>query len=235
MKFNFFILVFMLLCSHIFCQTNNIKYFAQYYNYELNDLNGIRQTLTFAYGLSKKLSIEFQVFTGSGRGKDISSNFKADFVLLSKANKANVPAFLYSINESYEGIHSYKRISDALKQDNGWGISLNYKFLERTKFNADISLGYLTYNTKAIVRDNIIDLKITLLNDSSIKDYKISYPTAIHINHDDGAAFARVNISYKIHNRFSLGMSTNLNYSLWNSGLDLGLGTTLNYNLSKKI
>lgn len=173
------------------------------------------------------------MFTGSGRGKDISSNFKKDFVVLSKNNAGNVPAFLYLFNEYYEGIYSYERISNGLKQDNGWGISLNYNLLQFSKIDFNFSLGYLVYNTKAIIRDNIIDLKISDPNKPAIKDYEIRYPAAVHMNYDDGAAIANVNISYKFQNRLSLGLSTNFNYSMWNSGLDSGLGISLTYNLNK--
>ena len=233
MKHILFFILSMILCSSIYCQSNSIKYYAQYYNYGLNDLGGIRQTLAYSHGLSKKLSIELQVFTGSGRGKDISSNFNKDFIVLSENNAGNVPDFLNSFNDYYEGIYSYKRISNGLKQDNGWGISLNYKLLQFSKFDLNFSIGYLVYNTKAIIRDNIIDVKISVPNYPSIKDYEIRYPAAVHMNYDDGAAIANVNISYKFQNRLSLGLSTNFNYSMWNSGLDLGLGLSLTYNLNK--
>ncbi len=233
MKHIFFFFLIMILCSSIYCQNNSIKYCAQYYNYGLNDLEGIRQTLAYSHGLSKKLSIELQVFTGSGRGKDISSNFNKDFIVLSENNAGNVPDFLNSFNDYYEGIYSYERISNGLKQDNGWGISLNYKLLQFSRIDLNFSLGYLVYNTKAIIRDNIIDLKISDPSDPSIKDYEIRYPAAVHMNYDDGAAIANVNISYKFQNRLSLGLSTNFNYSMWNSGLDLGLGLSLTYNLNK--
>ena len=85
---------------HLHSQNSEINYFGQYYTYGLNDMNGLRQTLCYSYGFSKKISIEIQLFSGSGRGTDISKNFKKDFVLLSKGNSGNTPEFLTSFNES---------------------------------------------------------------------------------------------------------------------------------------
>jgi hypothetical protein len=48
---------------------------------------------------------------------------------------------------------------------------------------------------------------------------------------DDGAGYLRSSLSFKIGKRLKLGMSTNLNYSIWNSGLDYGIGVGLEYNL----
>ena len=218
--------------SALVSQTNSIKYFGQHYNYNLNKMSGVRQTLLYSHGLSKKISFEIQVFTGTGRGKDISNNFSEDFILMSKNNTQNVPEFLISFDENYEGIHNYQRISEGLKQDNGWGFSINYLIIQKSKLNLELSFGYLKYNTKTIVRNNIIDLKITLPTDPTIKDYQISYPASIHMNYNDGAGFSMICANYKIKDRLSFGGNCNVNYSLWGSGLDIGLGLGLVYILN---
>lgn len=214
-------------------QNSGLNYFAQYYNYGLNDMSGLRQTLCYSYGFSKKISIEFQLFTESGRGTDISKNFKKDFVLLSKANSGNTPEFLTSFNEYNEGIYSYDRISDGLKQDNGWGMSVKYLLLDESKLKVSLCLGYLVYNTKAVLTASIFDVKVSLPNDNTISDYKISYPSKILMNYDDGAAFTRMDITHNMRDRLAIGLNTNINYSTWSSGIDIGIGILLAYRLNK--
>jgi len=218
---------------HLHSQNSEINYFGQYYTYGLNDMNGLRQTLCYSYGFSKKISIEIQLFSGSGRGTDISKNFKKDFVLLSKGNSGNTPEFLTSFNEYYEGIYSYDRISDGLKQDNGWGLSMKYLILDKSKLKVSLCLGYMVYNTKAVLTANIFDVKVSLPNDNTVSDYKISYPAKILMNYDDGAVFSRLDITHNLRERLSIGLNTNLNYSAWSSGIDVGLGIILAYKLNK--
>ena len=223
------------LCTGLWAQNGEIKYFSQYYGYGINNMSGIRQTLSYAYAIGKRLSVETQVFAGSGRGKDISHNFQRDFVLISKNNYDNVPEFLFPAYSINDGIHSYQRISNGLRQDFGWGVSLNYLTYQKGPFSIDFSIGYIVYQTKAIVRDNIIELKITSpIYPEIISDYRIDYPATIYMNYRDGAVFARSCFNYRIKDRLSLSLNANVNQSLWGSGLDIGGGIGLSYKLNRQ-
>lgn len=218
-------LCYIILGTCISAQSGSIKYFGQFYNYGLSDMAGVRQTLTYAHPLSNRLLFEVQVFAGNGRGRDISHNFKRDFILFSKDNADNIPGFLAEFFPYYEGIHSYQRISNGLRQDYGWGLSLNYLIYKKGKFSSDISLGYLVYQTKTIVRDNIVEIKITSTTfPNTITDYQITFPPSIFMNYRDGAGFARACINYNIKHRLSLSLNVNINQSLWGSGIDTGGG-----------
>ncbi len=216
------------------CKLNSqsINYYLQHYQLGLNQMKEIRQTIIYNFPLSKKISIEGQLFVGRGHGKDISNNFEKDYILLSKGNSGNVPSFLNFSVDYYDGIYSYKRISSGLRQDFGWGLSINYLLLDKESWTFDISVGYLVYKTKAIIRDTNIDLKISLANTPSIVDYAITYPAAIHMSYNDGAAFSKMNLAYKINNRLDLGLLLNFNYSLWNTGIDIGTGLGIVYHIN---
>lgn len=231
-----FIFVVVLSFSNgLMAQFNSVKYFGQFYSYAINEMEGIRQTLTYSHRLSNKISIEGQIFTGTGRGKDISNNFQKDFALITNENYNNLPSFFIGNAVIYEGIYSYKRISNGLKQDNGWGLSLNFLLIDKSKLTFDISIGYLSLETKSILRDNIIDLRVTSNFNSEITDYQIIYPTSIHLKFRDGAGFTRLNASCRLANRISMGLNCNLNYSFWGTGLDYGGGLGFTYYLNTEV
>lgn len=145
---------------------------------------------------------------------------------MSKANFENVPIALRPVNLSFEGIHSYNRISDGLRQDNGWGLSVHYDLLKRKKLNVDIGLGYLVYTTKSIVRNSVMDIRISnpkTLGDPLL-DYRITYPASLYTDYRDGAVTSNCHINYALTERLKLGLGINVNRSLWNHYFDLGAG-----------
>ena len=162
-------------------------------------MNGL-ETFFDSCQLFKKISIEIQLFSGSGREPIFPKHIK-NFVLLSKAKWKTPRNFWTSFNEYYEGIYSYDRISDGLKQDNGWGLSMKYLILDNSKLKVSLCLGYMVYNTKAVLTANIFDVKVSLPNDNTVSDYKISYPAKILMNYDDGAVFSKLDITHNLRKR----------------------------------
>jgi hypothetical protein len=215
----------------VFAQKNFFQYSGQYYHYGLHSLNGIRQTMSFHHDIANGFSIEGHLFTGSGRGKDISDSFQKDYILLSKGNKGNVPNPLAPFYSSPEGIHGYKRISNALKQDNGWGLSVHYDILKQKKLNIAFGIGYIVYNTKSIVRNTVMDIRIS--NPKSLGDtlsnYRIHYPATLYTDYQDGAVMSNVRICHTLSERIKSGLTFNVNRSLWNHRFDFGAGLNFIY------
>ena len=231
---NLYNILFILLSLNIypvFAQKSFFQYSAQYYHYGLHNLNGVRQTMSFHHDIAKGFSIEGHLFTGSGRGKDISNSFQKDYVLLSKDNINNVPSQLVTFYNIPEGIYSYKRISNALRQDNGWGLSVHYTILKRNKLSVDVGLGYMVYNTKSIVKNSVMDIRIS--NPKSIGDtlvnHRIYYPTPLYSDYQDGAAMSNIRVSHHLTERIKSGLTLNINRSLWNHRFDFGLGFNFIY------
>jgi hypothetical protein len=192
-------------------------------------MNGIRQSLSYHHPIVKKISIEVQLFTGSGKGKDVSKDFQKDYVLMSKANFENVPQALRPYNLFFEGIHSYKRISDGLRQDNGWGLTLHYKLMERKKLWINVGLGYLMYSTQSIVRNSVMDINISnpkTLGDV-LQNYRIFYPASIYSDYKDGSAISTFQINYTLTERLMLGVGLNINRSFWNHYFNIGSGINI--------
>lgn len=231
---NLYNILFILLSLNIypaFAQKSFFQYSAQYYHYGLHSLNGVRQTMSFHHDIANDFSIEGHLFTGSGRGKDISNSFQKDYVLLSKDNISNIPNPLVPFYSSLEGIHSYKRISNALRQDNGWGLSVHYEILKQKTISIDVGLGYIVYNTKSIVRNTVMDIRIS--NPKSLGDklsnYRIYYPATIYTDYQDGAVMSNVRIRHTLTERIKAGLTFNVNRSLWNNRFDFGAGLNFIY------
>ena len=213
-------------------QTGSVNYGCQVYKYGLFNMVGVRQSLAYSHKLHNNLSFEITVFTGNGRGNDITQNFQKDYILQTKGNYENLPATLRNeINTFYDGIVSFKRISNGLQQDFGYGFLIHYSLPIKNKLSLDISSGYLVTNTKVVSRENEIELLISDNLTGSLNMHKIFYPAPIYADYNDGFFTGRVNINYDFRERYNGGLSSSFELSPWTSTLNLGFGIILRYRI----
>ena len=94
-----------------------------------------------------------------------------------------------------------------------------------------MGLGYIVYNTKSIVRNTVMDIRISnpkTLGDTLL-NYRIDYPATIYTDYQDGAVIINVKICQTLTERIKSGLTLNLNRSLWNHRFDFGAGLNFIY------
>jgi hypothetical protein len=226
--------------QRMFGQKSSFGYQCQHFWYsrfdfggviERFELKGIRQELSYHQAISNKFSVALKVFVGSGRGRDISGDFKKDYILLSKNNWQNVPISLTNgFNNYFEGIYHYNRIAEGMSSDHGYGFSLFYHVLNKKKLSIDAGLGYLVYNSKLNMRNIVMDLSISNNHYfGDLQNYRINYPAPIIIDYSDGAFSTNLQVSYQVSSNIFLGSGVTYNFSPWTYSNDLGLGVNFKY------
>lgn len=226
MKYLSPLIFFLFVMSFSAFTQNHLNYHAQFINYSEFSFHGLRQNIEISHYLNSRLKVFGGVHLTSGRGKDISSDFKKDYILFSKNNWQNVPAgFGSGFNNFQQGVYNYKRISNGVIQMSGYSFSLGYDLIKSGNINLEIKAGYARNKIDLTVREIDIETDVVPFASFPISNpQKIIYPASIFYSTSEDYINFNPNIGYKINPKINIGVSMYIQYGTYRNTYDLGGG-----------
>jgi hypothetical protein len=226
-------LLILIFCIEAQSQESALRYQASINNFNIYDMTGLRQSLSYQHFATKKIGLRGTVYLASGRGKDVSGEFEKNYVLAALKNLENTPIYFRG-NRIPGGLVNFDRIAQGLVQDKGFFIQMVYSLYQNKKLSSNLALGYgksfLEINYReSVIKTNVSSSKIDLFGGINIEDLIIPLPVMTSVR--NALVSLDYDITYRLNENIDLGLScyTMTDFDVFS--LNNGIGLLLKLNL----